>query len=90
MPDGAGGVALAVRVSAAPVDGAANDALVRCLAKAFGAAKRDVRIVGGATSRLKRVEIAGPAGRLLAMAEALLDAQAPITGSKPSKTGGPR
>ena len=48
-----------VRLSAPPVDGAANDALVEFLAAHFDCAKRHVRIVSGEKSRSKRVAIAG-------------------------------
>ena len=51
--------ALRVRLAAPPVDNAANEALVELLAKAFRIAKRDIQIVGGATSRRKVVEING-------------------------------
>jgi uncharacterized protein len=50
---------LAVRLAAAPVDGAANDALIALLAEAFDRPRRDVTIVSGHTSRNKRVAIAG-------------------------------
>jgi hypothetical protein len=53
------GDALKVRVSAPPVNGAANEALVDLLAKELGVARRDVRIVTGASSRTKTVEVAG-------------------------------
>ena len=56
---GTDGDLLVVRVTAAPVDGAANEALVRVLAKALGLPRRDVVIVSGATSRTKIVEVAG-------------------------------
>ncbi|TFD48827.1 DUF167 domain-containing protein [Cryobacterium frigoriphilum] len=39
------------------VEGAANDALVKILAKHFGVAKRDVDIVRGHASRIKHVRI---------------------------------
>ena len=48
---------LEVRVAAAPADGAANDELIRLLAKTLDVAKRDVRIVSGETARLKRLEV---------------------------------
>ena len=51
--DGEHDGALRVRVNAAPVDGAANAAVVEVLAKALGVPKRAVTIVGGATSRSK-------------------------------------
>jgi uncharacterized protein len=53
------GAALKVRLHAAPVDGAANDALVALLAERLGLPKRAVRIVAGATARGKTVEIDG-------------------------------
>lgn len=52
------GGALLVRLAAAPVEGAANDALVELLARAFDCARRDVRILSGHAARDKRVEIA--------------------------------
>lgn len=50
---------LLVRLAAPPVEGAANDALVELLARTFGVPRRGVRIVAGARSRTKRVELAG-------------------------------
>ena len=48
---------LRVRLQAPPVDGAANDALVRFLADEFGVPRRQVRIVSGLGSRNKIVEV---------------------------------
>ena len=53
------GAALKVRLQAPPVDGAANDALVRLLADSLGVSRRSVRVVAGATSRSKTVEVEG-------------------------------
>jgi len=53
------GEAFAVRLTAPPVDGEANAALIAFLARAFGVAKRDVTIAGGETGRNKRIAIAG-------------------------------
>ena len=53
------GAALKVRLQAPPVDGAANEALVRLLADRLGVPRRSVRVVAGATSRAKTVEIDG-------------------------------
>jgi uncharacterized protein (TIGR00251 family) len=51
--------ALKVRIASPPVDGAANEELIKFLAKSFGAAKNAVEIVSGHSSRLKRVAITG-------------------------------
>jgi uncharacterized protein (TIGR00251 family) len=48
-----------VRVTAPPVDDAANDAVIDLLARALRVPKRAVRIVGGATSRRKTVGVDG-------------------------------
>ena len=52
---------LVVRVTAPPVDRAANDAVVRLLADWLDVARARVRIVSGETGRNKVVEIAGVA-----------------------------
>jgi len=51
--------ALEVRIAAAPVDGAANDELMAVLASALGVPRRDVHLVRGTSSRIKRVEVRG-------------------------------
>lgn len=51
--------ALKVGLHAAPVDGAANAALVELLAQALGVARADVRIVRGERSRQKTIEVSG-------------------------------
>jgi uncharacterized protein (TIGR00251 family) len=48
---------LKVRIAAPPVDGAANDELIKVLAKKFGVAKSKVSVVSGLTSRKKRVRV---------------------------------
>lgn len=53
------GGALLVRVTAPPVDGAANEALIRVLARRIGVPKGMLRITTGRTSKLKVVEVAG-------------------------------
>ena len=53
------GGALRVRVAAPPVEGAANEELVRFLAKALGVPARSVEIVGGQTSKTKLVRVEG-------------------------------
>ena len=50
---------LLIRVTAPPVDDAANVALCRLLAKRAGLARSAVRIVRGARSRDKVVELSG-------------------------------
>ncbi|HKQ51393.1 MAG TPA: DUF167 domain-containing protein, partial [Pyrinomonadaceae bacterium] len=54
--------ALRVRVAAPPMDGAANEELVRTLARALGVAARDVEITSGHSSKLKQVRVP-PAAR---------------------------
>ncbi|MFK3890557.1 MULTISPECIES: DUF167 domain-containing protein [Sphingomonas] len=66
----------AARLSAAPVDGAANAALIALVAKQFGVAKRNVTLVAGQTARLKRLTIVGDP-QVLARAAASLYAVAP-------------
>ena len=51
---------LRIRVSAAPVDNAANRRMIALLADEFGVAKSRVRIVAGAGKRDKRVTIDEP------------------------------
>jgi len=62
---------LRIRVRAVPADGEANAALVRLLAKALRVAPRDVSLVAGAASRIKRVAIAGDGPSLAAALEGL-------------------
>jgi uncharacterized protein (TIGR00251 family) len=51
--------ALRVRIAAPPVDGAANDELVRLLARAFGVARNEIAIIAGQTAKLKTVRVTG-------------------------------
>src|SRR6266542_3080333 len=53
------GTALRIRLTAPPVDGAANDALISYLAGILGVARRSIRIVSGQSSRNKTLEIDG-------------------------------
>jgi uncharacterized protein YggU (UPF0235/DUF167 family) len=48
---------LKARLTAPPLDGAANEALVALLADRLHIPKRTIHIIRGATSRLKTVEI---------------------------------
>lgn len=47
---------LEIRVAAAPADGAANDEVIKLIAKALALPKSSLAIVSGHTSRLKRIE----------------------------------
>jgi uncharacterized protein (TIGR00251 family) len=58
--------ALRVRLAAAPVEGAANEELIRTLASAFGLPMKTVEIVGGHASRVKQVRVKGATGDDLA------------------------
>jgi uncharacterized protein (TIGR00251 family) len=49
--------ALRVRVTAPPVEGAANEQLMRTLARAFGVPLRAVEILSGQTSKRKCVRV---------------------------------
>lgn len=51
--------ALKIRIAAPPVDGAANEELIRLLAKSFSVPRSAVTITGGSTSKQKRVIVAG-------------------------------
>ncbi len=51
--------ALAVRLTAPPVEGAANKALVEFFAGALGLRRADVTLISGEKSREKRLRIAG-------------------------------
>ena len=51
--------ALKVRLAAPPVDGAANDELIRTLARALGVKRSAVEITAGHSSRTKHVRVSG-------------------------------
>ena len=51
--------AVRIRLAAAPVENAANEALIAFVAERLGIAKRSVRVVAGRTSRRKVLEIDG-------------------------------
>jgi len=50
---------ITIALAAPPVDGAANEELVRFLARTLGIPKGAVRLVRGETARHKQLEIAG-------------------------------
>ena len=61
--------ALLVRVTAAPADGEANAAVIRLLAKALDVPPSEVRLVRGATVRVKVLSLpAGAVGTLRRLA----------------------
>lgn len=66
--DAEGRAYLKVRVSAPPVDGAANAALIAFLAKTLRRPRSSLKIVSGDTARLKLVEIEDLADEELAAA----------------------
>jgi uncharacterized protein (TIGR00251 family) len=51
------GDSIKIRIAAPPVENAANHALIEFIAERLGIAKRRVRILSGATSRKKILEI---------------------------------
>jgi uncharacterized protein (TIGR00251 family) len=62
------GEAVEVALAAPPVDGAANEELLRVLAKTLGVAKQSIQLVRGETSHKKLVAVAGLAApELLAL-----------------------
>ncbi len=48
---------LKVKLSSPPVDGRANKELIKILAKELKVAKSDIEIIGGETSKSKRIQI---------------------------------
>ena len=57
--DAEGRPVLKVRVRARPVEGEANEALIRLLAKTLGVPRSTVSLARGGQSRLKMIEVAG-------------------------------
>lgn len=51
--------ALRVRIAAPPVDGAANEELVRTISRALGVKRGAVEIIGGQTSKTKQLRVTG-------------------------------
>lgn len=48
-----------VKLTAPPVEGKANAALVKLLARHLGIPKRDISILAGSSSRTKTIQVAG-------------------------------
>jgi uncharacterized protein YggU (UPF0235/DUF167 family) len=61
---GAYGESLVVKVAARPVEGKATEAALAAVAAALGVPRRNVRLVRGATSRDKVVEVDGDVAHL--------------------------
>ncbi len=59
IQDADGRPMLKVRVAAPPLEGEANAALIRLLAKALGVPRSAVTLAAGDTARIKRLDIAG-------------------------------
>jgi uncharacterized protein len=64
---------LKARVRAVPEDGKANAALVELVSDALKAPKSSIRLICGATSRLKTLEVTGDADALAARLESYPD-----------------
>jgi uncharacterized protein YggU (UPF0235/DUF167 family) len=65
----------AARLAAAPVEGAANAALIGLVARTFGVPRRAVTLIGGDASRPKRLAIAGDAPALAKISASLYGAE---------------
>jgi uncharacterized protein (TIGR00251 family) len=55
--------ALRIRIAAPPVDGAANEELIRTLARALAVRKNAIEITLGQTARTKQVRVTGASPR---------------------------
>jgi uncharacterized protein len=66
-----GRAVLKARVRAVPEAGAANEALIRLLAKSLSLAPSNVRLESGQTSRVKTIRVAGDSAALAAKLAAL-------------------
>jgi uncharacterized protein len=76
---------LKARVRAAPVEGEANAALQRLIAKELGIAPRQVELAAGSTARLKRLRISGDARALDALLDRLTQGAAQGAGQRVAK-----
>ena len=70
--DGDGVPHLRLRVAAAPVDGDANAAVIRLVAKWLGVPRSRVAVTSGTTARLKTLLINGDALQLLHYCQSLI------------------
>jgi len=59
IEDGHGGSTLKATVTAPPVEGEANAALIRLLARHFGLKPRALAVAAGASSRAKIIDVTG-------------------------------
>ncbi len=59
------GEALKIRLAAPPTDGKANDCLIGFLAEVLGVPRAQVELLGGATSRFKRVRVRNVAADMI-------------------------
>jgi uncharacterized protein (TIGR00251 family) len=73
------GDCLRVRLSAAPIEGRANEQLIAFLAAAFGVPRRRVQLLHGAGGRVKRLRIEAPASLPSPLVAAGLEPRAPAT-----------
>lgn len=71
LPDGRH--ALAMRLAAPPVDGAANAALIAWLGKALGLRKSAIAITSGETSRIKLLALDGEPAAIIKRLEQMLE-----------------
>lgn len=57
---------LRVRIAAPPVENAANEELIRILAKTFNVSRSAVKILGGHRSKVKQIGIEGSTNEIVA------------------------
>jgi uncharacterized protein (TIGR00251 family) len=70
-----GSTVLKARVRAAPTDGEANAALIALIARTLRIAPGQMALVSGASSRIKRLRIAGDGPALAAAIEKAVDSR---------------
>ena len=58
---------LRIKIAAPPVDGAANEELVRVLAKTFNISRSAVTILSGQTGKVKQISIKGRTNEVVAL-----------------------